>query len=61
MNSNDEEELRRLCCLLESIQTQFAISSSQLEALRKSAFGLHIMFLAGQRERIEALDAENRH
>ena len=56
MNTDDEKELTRLCSLLESIQIQNSLSSSQIEALRKSAFGLHISFLAGQRDQIEALN-----
>jgi len=58
MNEDDEIELKRVCSLLESIQIQNSLSSSQIEALRKSAFALHISFLAGQRVQIEALNED---
>lgn len=57
MTIEDQKELDRLCSLLRSIEEQNTLSSDQSEALRKSAFALHLTFLAKLRSKLDLLYA----
>ncbi len=53
MKETDESELYRLCSELEQIDRKMPITETQREALKKSALALNIVFIQGNRKKLE--------
>ncbi len=53
MKETDESELYRLCAELEQIDRKMPITETQREALKKSALALSIVFMQGNRKKLE--------